>query len=135
MKTKILKYPKSGLRVEFRLDENSVKDSYMEVSSESGIFGLRFGARSYPFGYLMAAVKQGHEDEPELFASTLYQLGSLLYTDEEFARDVVKALSASFERRQEQAAENAGLVRDADLAADADFMKDLVNYLKDESDI
>ncbi len=135
MKTKTLKYPKSGLRIEFFLDENSVKNSYMEVSSDSGIFGLRFGARSYPFGYLMAAVKQGREDEPELFASTLYQLGSLLYTDETLAKNVIKALSASFVRLHKKASKNASLLRDADLVADAEFMKDLVNYLKDESDI
>ena len=68
---------------------------WLDISTLSGNFKVRFTADKDPYGYLLA----GKDDENiHGFAMTIYQVGKLLTTDQGFVDDVQKALQ-KYEKR------------------------------------
>ena len=68
---------------------------WLDISTVSENFKVRFTADKDPYGYLLA----GKDDENiHGFAATLYQVGKLLTTDQGFVDDVQKALR-KYEKR------------------------------------
>lgn len=71
---------------------------WLEISTVSGNFKVRFTAAEHPYGYLMA----GKDDRNIIgFCQMVYTVGMLLTTDQGFANDVAKAVG-SYEERIEK---------------------------------
>lgn len=71
---------------------------WLEISTVSGNFKVRFTAAEHPYGYLMA----GKDDSNIIgFCQMVYTVGMLLTTDQGFANDVAKAVG-SYEERIEK---------------------------------
>ena len=68
---------------------------WLDISTVSENFKVRFTADKDPYGYLLAG-----KDDTNIhgFAATLYQVGKLLTTDQGFVDDVQKALR-KYEKR------------------------------------
>ena len=71
---------------------------WLEISTVSGNFKVRFMAAEHPYGYLAA----GKDDSNIIgFCQTVYMVSMLLTTDQGFANDVAKAVG-SYEERIEK---------------------------------
>ena len=67
----------------------------LDITTISGNFSARFTAGEHPYGYLI----MGKDDlNIEGFCSILYQIGSLLTTEKNFADDIQKALEDYLDR-------------------------------------
>lgn len=71
---------------------------WLEISTLSGNFKVRFTASEHPYGYLMA----GEDNQTQGFAERLYMIGSLLTTEQKLVNDIDKALQA-YSKRLEKA--------------------------------
>ena len=74
---------------------------WLDITTVSGNFKVRFIADENPYGYLAA----GKEDTNiHGFAMTMYEIGKLLTTDQGFVDDVQKAIVKYRKRLEKQAA-------------------------------
>lgn len=80
---------------------------WLEISTVSGNFKVRFMADAHPYAYLLAS--QGDENIHG-FCQTVYLLSKTLTTDQGLVDDVAKALSKYNKRLDKQAA--SGIVED-----------------------
>lgn len=74
---------------------------WLEISTKSGNFTVRFTADEHPFGYLVAG-----KDDSNVhgFAYVLYTVGKLLTTDQGFVNDIHRAIQKYNQRLNKQAA-------------------------------
>lgn len=73
----------------------------LDISTVSGNFKARFTAGLHPYGYLIS----GKDDENiHGFCATLYEVGTLLTTDQGFADDIQKSIVKYRKRLDKQAA-------------------------------
>lgn len=74
---------------------------WLDITTVSGNFKVRFIADEHPFGYLAAS-----KDDTNIhgFALTMYEIGKLLTTDQGFVDDVQKAITKYHKRLEKQAA-------------------------------
>lgn len=74
---------------------------WLDISTLSGNFKVRFIADEHPYGYLAAG-----KDDTNIhgFALTIYEIGKLLTTDQGFVDDVTKAIVKYRKRLEKQAA-------------------------------
>ena len=74
---------------------------WLDISTLSGNFKVRFIADEHPYGYLAAG-----KDDTNIhgFALTMYEIGKLLTTDQGFVDDVQKAIMKYNKRLEKQAA-------------------------------
>ena len=78
---------------------------WLDITTVSGNFKVRFIADENPYGYLAA----GKEDtNSHGFAMTMYEIGKLLTTDQGFVDDVQKAIVKYRKRLEKQAAGGGG---------------------------
>lgn len=68
---------------------------WLEISTISGNFKVRFTAAEHPYGYLSC----GDDSQTRGFAERLYLVGMLLTTDQQFVSDIDSALK-NYESRQ-----------------------------------
>lgn len=72
---------------------------WLEISTLSGNFKARFTAGEHPYGFLVAGTT---DENIEGFCQTLYMIGSLLTTDQEFVDDINVAVKRYSERISEK---------------------------------
>ena len=70
---------------------------WLDLDTISGNFKARFTADEHPYAYLLAG---DQDDNIKGFAHTLYTVGKLLTTDQEFVNDVQNAIR-NYEKRLE----------------------------------
>ena len=70
---------------------------WLDLDTVSGNFKARFTADEHPYAYLLAG---DQDDNIKGFAHTLYTVGKLLTTDQEFVNDVQNAIR-NYEKRLE----------------------------------
>lgn len=80
---------------------------WLEISTKSGNFTVKFTADENPFGYLVAG-----KDDSNVhgFAYVMYTVGKLLTTDQGFVNDIHRAIQKYNQRLNKKAA--SGVVED-----------------------
>ena len=73
----------------------------LDISTLSENFSCRFTADEHPYGYLLAS--EG-DDNIHGFAQTLYIIGKMVTTDQDFVNDISKAFKKYNAKLQKQAA-------------------------------
>ena len=68
---------------------------WLDLDTVSGNFSVRFTADEHPYAYLLAGE---NDDNIKGFAHTLYTVGKLLTTDQQFVDDIQKAIKSYEER-------------------------------------
>lgn len=74
---------------------------WLEISTISGNFKVRFTAAEHPYGYLSS----GDDSQTHGFAERMYLIGMLLTTDQKFVSDIDSALK-NYESRAEGTADD-----------------------------
>lgn len=121
LKTKPYKSVDAGqFHFNFYYKEGSIKDTYLEVTCDSGIFAIKIGGNTHAYGYLLAATEQNRIDQLQGYAVTLYIPAMSLTQDQGLCNDCQKAIMKWQNRKMREGAENAKKVTDAEeMASDA----------------
>lgn len=99
-----------------------------EIKSVSGNFTLKTTGMVYPNAFLYNALAQGNEGLVQWYCNRIYELTSLLLTDQELANDVQKALTKYDKRLQVVAERKAKEVTEEAEAVAAEQIKTNIEY-------
>lgn len=113
---------------DFYVDEKNpdVKHNYLHLYAPNGVFEQK--VVGYPFGYLLAAVSQGKEEEVHSYCVMLWRVTQEIYQDIGFCQDIIKAINKRDKRLMKEAEQNAKNVSEADEMASAELMKEAIAY-------
>lgn len=113
---------------DFYVDEKNpdVKHNYLHIYAPNGVFEQK--VMGYPFGYLLAAVSQGYENEVHSYCVMLWRITQEIYQDLGFAQDIIKAINKRDKRLMKQAESNAAKISEEQEMADTELMRDVVAY-------
>lgn len=117
-----------GFRFDFYYDEGRIEGTYLQVSSESGLFSLRIGGNTRTYGYLLAAARMGRADQLQGYAETLYVPAMTLTQDQGLTNDVQKAIVKWKKRMEKRAQEGARKVTPEQEMAEEAFMREVAAY-------
>lgn len=113
---------------DFYVDEKNpdVKHNYLHIYAPNGVFEQK--VVGYPFGYLLAAVSQGNENEVHSYCIMLWRITQEIYQDLGFAQDIIKAINKRDKRLMKQAEKAAKSVSEHQELADTELMREVVAY-------
>lgn len=106
--------------------EGSIKDTYLEVTCDSGIFAVKVGGNTRAYGYLLAAAEQGRTDQLQGWAVTLYIPAMTITQDQGLCDDCQKAIMKWQRRKEREGAENAKKVTEAEEMASEALMREAI---------
>lgn len=111
---------------DFYVDENraDVGHNYLHIHTPNYVFEQKIVG--YPYGYLLAAVSQGNEEEVHNYCLLLWRITQEIYQDIGFANDIIRALNKRDKRLMKQAEKNAAAVTDSEEMASQVFMESVV---------
>lgn len=112
---------------DFYVDEKhpDVKHNYLHIYTPNGVFEQKIVG--YPYGYLLAAVSHGNEEEVHNYCVVLWRVTQEIYQDAGLANDILRAFAKYDKRLMKQAEKNAAAVTpEAEQGAQA-FMEDIVS--------
>lgn len=117
-------------RDEKKLRKGRVDGTYLKISAigKGEQWTLTIPGNSHVYGYLLAALEQGKNDQLHGYAFMLNVVSMLLTQDEGFNADIQKAITDWYERINKVAEDNAKAVSDAEETASQAFMEDVVAY-------
>lgn len=99
--------------------------NYLHIHTPNHVFEQRIVG--YPYGYLLAAVSRGNEEEVHNFCLLLWRITQEIYQDPGLANDILRAFAKYDKRLMKQAETNAKKVTDAEETASQAFMEDIVS--------
>ena len=111
----------------FHYKEGSIERTFISITSTSGIFNCRVGGNTHAFGYLLAAAKQGLDNQLAGYATTLYIPAMGITQDQGLCNDVQKAISKWMKRKEAEAKSAAKAVTPEQDMASAAFMEDIAS--------
>ena len=97
-----------GFIAEWYFKENNIKESYLEISTESGIWSMRVDARCNAYGYLLESARQGKVENIHGYAALLYITAQQLTQEQGFCDDITRSVQ-KWQRRVEKKAEKAAV--------------------------
>lgn len=111
---------------DFYVDEKNpdVKHNYLHIYAPNGVFEQK--VVGYPFGYLLAAVSQGNENEIHSYCIMLWRITQEIYQDLGFAQDIIKAINKRDKRLMKQAEKEAAKVSEAEEMASDALMREAI---------
>lgn len=128
LKTKPYKSVDAGqFHFNFYYKEGSLKDTYLEVTCDSGIFAIKIGGNTHAYGYLLAAAEQNRIDQLQGYAVTLYIPAMSLTQDQGLCNDCQKSIMKWQKRKMREGAENAKKVTDAEEMASDALMREAID--------
>lgn len=112
---------------DFYVDEKraDVEHNYLHIHTPNHVFEQKIVG--YPYGYLLAAVSQGNEEEVHNYCVVLWRVTQEIYQDAGLANDILRAF-AKYDKRLMKLAEKeaAAVTPEAEQGAQA-FMEDIVS--------
>lgn len=111
---------------DFYVDEKraDVEHNYLHIHAPNHVFEQKIVG--YPYGYLLAAVSQGNEEEVHNYCVVLWRVTQGIYQDAGLANDILRAF-AKYDKRLMKQAEKAKTITDAQEQASQAFMEDIVS--------
>lgn len=111
----------------FHYKEGSIEKTFLSITSTSGIMNIHLGGNTHAFGYLLAAAKQGLDNQLAGYATTLYIPAMGITQDQGLCNDVQKAISKWMKRKEAEGAEKAKTVTPEQDMASAALMEDIAS--------
>lgn len=111
---------------DFYVDEKraDVEHNYLHIHTPNHVFEQKIVG--YPYGYLLAAVSQGNEEEIHSYCTVLWRVTQEIYQDAGLANDILRAFAKYDKRLMKQAEKNAAAVTDSEEMASAAFMESVI---------
>lgn len=95
-----------GFIAEWYFKEGNIKESYLEISTVSGIWSMRIDARNNAYGYLLEAARQGKTENIHGYAALLYITAQQLTQEPGFCDDITRSVQ-KWQKRMDKRAESA----------------------------
>lgn len=111
----------------FHYKEGSIERTFLSITSTSGIMNIHLGGNTHAFGYLLAAAKQGLDNQLAGYATTLYIPAMGITQDQGLCNDVQKAISKWMKRKEAEAKSAAKAVTPEQDMASAALIEDIVS--------
>lgn len=111
---------------DFYYQEGNIRRTYLKITSTSGIMSLFLGGNTHAYGYLLAAAKQGLDNQLAGYITTLFIPAMAMTQDQELTSGVQKAIVEWQKRKEAEGAEKAKAVTDSEEMASAAFMESVV---------
>lgn len=115
---------------DFYVDEKraDVEHNYLHIHTPNHVFEQKIVG--YPYGYLLAAVSQGNEEEVHNYCVVLWRVTQEIYQNAGLANDILRAFAKYDKRLMKQAEKNAAAVTETEEMASAAFMESVVERLQ-----
>lgn len=112
--------------VDFFVDERhpDVEHNYLHIHTPNNVFEQK--VVGYPYGYLLAAVSQGNEEEVHNYCVVLWRVTQEIYQDAGLANDILRTFAKYDKRTMKRGAEKAKAVTDSEEMASQAFMESVV---------
>ena len=112
---------------DFYVDEKraDVEHNYLNIHTPKHVFEQKIVG--YPYGYLLAAVSQGNEEEIHSYCMVLWRVTQEIYQDKGLSNDILRAFAKYDERLMKQAEKNAAAVTPEAEQASQAFMEDIAS--------
>ena len=111
----------------FHYKEGSIERTFLSITSTSGIYSMHIGGNTHAYGYLLAAAKQGLDNQLAGYITTLFIPAMGITQDQGLCNDVQKAISKWMKRKEAEAKSAAKAVTPEQDMASAAFMEDIVS--------
>lgn len=111
----------------FHYKEGSIEQTFLSITSTSSMYSMHIGGNTHAFGYLLAAAKQGLDNQLAGYATTLYIPAMGITHDQGLCNDVQKAISKWMKRKEAEAMSAAKAVTPEQDMASAALMEDIVS--------
>lgn len=112
---------------DFFVDERhpDVEHNYLHIHTPNHVFEQKIAG--YPYGYLLAAVSQGNEEEVHNYCVVLWRVTQEIYQDAGLANDILRAFAKYDKRTMKRGAEKAKAVTDSEEMASQVFVEDIAS--------
>lgn len=112
---------------DFYVDEKraDVEHNYLHIHTPNNVFEQKIVG--YPYGYLLAAVSQGNEEEVHNYCVVLWRVTQEIYQDDGLANDILRAFAKYDKRTMKRGAEKAKAVTDEQEQGAQAFMEDIAS--------
>ena len=110
----------------FYYKEGVIKDTYLTITTDSGIFEMKIGGNTFAYGYLLAALEQGMVEQLHGYAVMVYLTSLQLPTEERFCEDIQKAIMSWQKRKMKEGEKAAKEVTETQEIADDAFMREAI---------
>lgn len=111
----------------FHYKEGSIEKTFLSITSTSGIYSMHIGGNTHAYGYLLAAAKQGLDNQLAGYITTLFIPAMAMTQDQELTSGVQKAIAEWQKRKEAEGAEKAKAVTDSEEMASQVFVEDIVS--------
>lgn len=112
---------------DFFVDERhpDMEHNYLHIHTPNNVFEQK--VVGYPYGYLLAAVSQGNEEEVHNYCVVLWRVTQEIYQDAGLANDILRTFAKYDKSLMKQAEKNADAVTPEAEQASQAFMDDIVS--------
>lgn len=117
-----------GFIFEWYFKENNIEESYLEISTVSGIWSMRMDARCDSYGYLIASARQGNIENVHGYAALCYIISQELTHEQGFCDDITKSVQKLQRRSYKRGERNAKDITHEQEQADEAFMSEVAAY-------
>lgn len=129
LKTKPYKTVECGCFIaNFYYKEGNLAKTYLEITTESGVWSMRIAGNTHPYGYLLEAANQEKIEQIHGYAAMLFILSQQFTQDQALTNDVVHGINKWQKRMDAKAKETAKNVSAAEETASQIFMEDVAAY-------
>ena len=111
----------------FHYKEGSIENTFLSITSTSGIYSMHIGGNTHAFGYLLAASNQDLDNQHATYATTLYIPAIRITQDQGLCNDVQRAISKWMKRKEAEAKSAAKAVTPEQDMASSALMEDIVS--------
>lgn len=111
----------------FHYKEGSIERTFLSITSTSGIYSMHIGGNTHAYGYLLAAAKQGLDNQLAGYITTLFIPAMGITQDQGLCNDVQKAISKWMKRKEAEAKSAAKAVTPEQDMASAALMEDIAS--------
>lgn len=111
----------------FHYKEGSIEKTFLSITSTSGIFNCRIGGNTHAYGYLLAAAKQGLDNQLVGYITTLYIPAMGITQDQSLCNDVQESINRWMNRKEAEANMRAESVTPEQDMASAALMEDIAS--------
>lgn len=111
----------------FHYKEGSIERTFLSITSTSGIYSIHIGGNTHAYGYLLAAAKQGLDNQLAGYITTLFIPAMAMTQDQELTSGVQKAIVEWQKRKEAEGAEKAKAVTPEQDMASAALMEDIAS--------
>lgn len=118
-------YEMGGFIVDFYTHDSDPAKCFATINTVSKNFSLRI--TGYPYGYLMASVKDGDTENLHGFCVLMYLIADGVYQDSGLANDLMKVIGKYQKRLMKQAESNAAKITAEQDMADTELMRDIIS--------